>query len=138
MEAFPTTAEDQTLHPYYDNVDGDVWLTAFVNQTTPASFTFGVTPPAAWVGLTVERVERHMDSFGLHRLFVVNAANELVGIRKTLSRLYAAGGLGSVRDELLDREQSWRASGRINTWQAAMYQAAGASDWFSNGGFAQV
>ncbi len=32
----PVTAEDQTLHPYFDEIDDDVWLKASVVETHPA------------------------------------------------------------------------------------------------------
>jgi hypothetical protein len=142
MEDFPANAEDQTLHPYYDNVDGEIWLAAAVNQTQPASFTFVVNPPATWTPLTVARVRNHFVSFGLPRLFAKNAANELTGIRLVLTNLFNAGGLNAVQAELQSRADGWRQSGiqagRLNSWHLAMYQAAAADNWFCNAGFALI
>jgi hypothetical protein len=137
---YPTTAEEQTLHPYYDNIDNVIWLTAVVNHETPATFTFDVTAPGAWSQILTDRVRYHMTSFELPRLFAVNAASELAGIRPALTNLFNAGCMDVVRAELQSRADSWRQggiqTGRLNSWQLAMYQAAAASDWFCNGGFA--
>ena len=135
MEDYPTMAAEQTLHPYYDNIEADIWLTAVVNQGPPASFIFEVTPPATWNQILTDRVRYHMESFNLPRLFAVNAANELAGIRPGLTNLFDKGGINAVRDHLQWSADSWRAGG-LNTWQLAMYQAAAANDWFCNGGFA--
>lgn len=140
---FPRGLEDQTLHPYYDNFDTDVWLTAVVDHTEPASFVFGVTPPATWTRTMAARVRHHMDSFGLGRLFAMNAANELTGIRFHLTGLFGRDGGGdvAVQADLRSRANSWRQSGlnggRLNSWQLAMYQAAAEDDWFCSGGFAR-
>lgn len=139
---FPTTAEEQTLHPYYDNIEADLWLTAVVNQGPPANFSFAVTPPPAWSQLLTDRVLYHMASFELPRLFAVNAANELTGIRPALTNLFNAGGMNAVRAELQSRADSWLQggiqAGRLNSWQLAMYQAAAAADWFCNAGFVPI
>jgi len=144
MAVFPMVAQDQTLHPYYDNIDGDIWLTAVVNQTQPASFTFDVTPPAAWTAIMAARVRHHMISFGLPRLFAVNAANELTGLRPCLVNAFNTGGGGAaaVQAELQSRANDWRQgglqAGRLNSWQLAMYQAATADNLFFSQGFALV
>jgi hypothetical protein len=120
----------------------DAAITAVVNQGPPANFSFGVTPPQAWSQLLTDRVRYHMASFELPRLFAVNAANELTGIRPALTNLFNAGGMNAVRAELQSRSDSWRQggiqSGRVNSWQLAMYQAAAASDWFCNAGFVPI
>jgi hypothetical protein len=144
MEGFPTVAQDQTLHPYYDNVDGDIWLTAVVNHTQPASFTFDVNPPSTWTAITTARVRHHMTSFGLPGLFAMNAANELTGLRPCLTDVFNTGGGGAaaVQAELQSRVEGWQEgglqAGRLNSWQLAMYQAAAADNWFCNQGFALV
>jgi hypothetical protein len=137
MEDYPKAESEQTLHPYYDNIDGGIWLTATVNQGAPASFTFGVTPLAAWSATLADRVRHHMDSFNLPRLFAVNAGSELTGFRRGLTDLYNSAGTNAVRDHLHWKADSWRALG-LNTWQLAMYQAAHTDNWFCNGGFALV
>jgi len=144
MEGFPAVEQEQTLHPYYDNIDGDVWLTAVVNHTQPASFTFGVTPPDAWTAIMAARVRYHMVSLGLSRLFAMNAANELTGLRPCLTTAFntAGGGAAAVQAELQSRANDWREggqqAGRLNSWQLAMYQAAANDNWFCSQGFALV
>jgi hypothetical protein len=44
----PLTAADETLHPYFDNVEGDIWLHARVIEVAPAAVVFSVVPPALW------------------------------------------------------------------------------------------
>ena len=142
MTGYPQTPTDQTLHPYFDDVDNVVWLTAVVNQGTPASFSFGVTPPQGWSQNLVARVRHHMASFELPGLFADNAANELSGIRPNLTNLFHRGGAAELQAELQSRANSWRLggqrAGRLNSWQLAMYQAAANDNWFYSQGFAQA
>lgn len=135
-DTYPQTVRTQTLHPYYDNVDTEQWLTASVVQDAPASFSFDVTPPASWNGTVMaDRVRHHMKTFKLATLFTVNAADELVDIRQRLVNLKASGGVEAVRLHLTAEAQS-RRHARLNSWQTAMYQAAAANQWFCDVGFA--
>jgi hypothetical protein len=42
---FPLASEDETLHPYFDDIEDDPWLSADVIQTAPAALRFYVAPP---------------------------------------------------------------------------------------------
>src|SRR5258708_7182739 len=134
--SYPASANDQTLHPYFDNVDGGRWLAAEVVNSTPAAFRFVVVPPPSWNGTIIAaRVRHHMKTFKLARLFASNAADELSNIRQRLEDLLAKGGSEAVRAHLNAEAQS-RENAWLNSWQTATYQAAAESDWFCEGGFA--
>jgi 5-methylcytosine-specific restriction endonuclease McrA len=133
-ENYPTTAGEQTLHPYYDDFTNERWLRATVNEERPASFFFFAEPPANWDHDRQERVRQHMESFKLAKLFASNAGNHLLGIRHGLHELYDAGGSDAVRIHLGEHANSYRAAFR-NSWETAMYDAAVSSNWFCDGGF---
>lgn len=132
---FPNTAEQQTLHPYFDDFEGEVWLRAEVVEGTPAVFEYSVAPPDAWDAVRIGRARAHLEAFGLKVLYTSNAGQELVNIRKRLADLYGIGGADVVRAHLVD-EAATRSHARLNSWQSAMYSAAARSEWFCNGGFA--
>jgi hypothetical protein len=134
-EAYPVVAEDQTLHPYFDNFENERWLGAVVEPTSPATFCFKVVPPNGWSALSVTRLRHHLQVFNLDLLFASNAASELVNIRFALSELQAAGGAAAVQEHLHLEAESREHAFR-NSWQTAMYRAAETSDWFCSGGFA--
>lgn len=136
LEVFPTKAEEETLHPYFDNVESESWLHAMVLESTPAVFEFGVSPPAAWGSVMAARLRHHLSVFQLADLFSRNAASTLCGIRCRLQLLHEAGGGDAVRQHLREEASSW-AKYRVNHWQTAFYNAAAASDWFCDGGFAR-
>lgn len=133
-QAYPTCAEEQTLHPYFDNFEGTVWLYAEVVQSTPAVFRFSVAPPSGWSKVDVKRLRFHVKALKLNKLYAENAGSELAGMRGRLSRLLAAGGRQAVREHLLEEARSWAEDSK-NSWKAAMLTAAAASDWFCDGGF---
>jgi hypothetical protein len=45
---FPKTEEGQIVHPYFDNLDDEVWLVANVVKSAPAAFQFSVASPDCW------------------------------------------------------------------------------------------
>jgi hypothetical protein len=133
-EFYPSSAEEQILHPYYDNVDSDIWLKASIEENPPASFRFYADPPATWCPVKRDRVRKHLAQLQLPKLFASNAGSLLGEIRGRLKKLHSAGGKNEVKkhleEELLSFEQVQK-----NSWKTAMYRAAIASDWFCNGGF---
>lgn len=133
-EAFPKTAEEETLHPYYDNLESSTWLKATVVEGEPASFIFDVDPPSEWPTTTVSRVRHHMAIFKLARLYTSNAGSQLASIRSRLTDLYNSCGIEGVKSYLSDDARSY---GKVsfNSWQSAMYRAAASSNWFCSGGF---
>lgn len=134
LKAVPTKAEEETLHPYFDDVESDLWLYAEVIESSPAAFRFFVNPPAIWDGLKGDRVQNHFDVFKLNKLYVSHAAEELTNIRKNLIDLYSKTGSIGVRSHLQDQANSRRAA-FINSWQTSIYQAMADSNWFCDGGF---
>lgn len=134
MEYFPTTAGEQLLHPYFDDFDQDIWLVADVVAGSPAAFRFHASPPANWTLDDKARVAAHLKELNLSLLFSSNAGSRLTEIRGRLVKLHDAGGLDPVRAHLAEELSSLEEDSK-NSWVAAMYRAAVASDWFCDGGF---
>ena len=135
LDAVATAAEDQTLHPYFDDVDRDSWLAAVIVEELPASLVFSVRRCASWDNITDARVRTHFKIFKLGELYGSHAAEELLNIRYQLCELGGAGGAVAVRTHLQEQAKS-RAAHQVNSWQTAMYRALAASDWFCTGGYA--
>ena len=131
---YPTSAEEQTIHPYFDDFESEVWLCAEVIQSSPAAFRYFAKPPAAWGNVVNMRLNYHLTTFNLRVLYSSNAGSELSGIRARLGRLLRSGGREAVQKHLQEEVES-REDEFKNSWKAAMYRAAFASDWFCDGGF---
>lgn len=129
-----TTAEEQTLHPYFDDVENEPWLKAQVIDTSPASFSFYVDPPSHWDEILKSRTKHHFNLFKLAKLYVSHAADELTNIRGTLVDLHAKTGMLGVRGHLNQQARS-RRTAHVNSWQTSTYQAMADSEWFCNSGF---
>jgi hypothetical protein len=123
-----------TLHPYYDNVERERWLSASVLQENTPVVQFAVQPPESWPSGLEDRVHRHFVTFGIGPLYSMQAARLISGIQGRLDLLLCQGGPAAVRDHLRQDEESWLRAG-LNSWQAACYAALAASDWFCAGGF---
>jgi hypothetical protein len=130
----PSSAEEQTLHPYYDNIEAELWLKASVVHQQPAAMRFYVDPPVEWEATLRKRVQRHFKLLRLSSLYASHAAQELANIQHVLSKLLLKGGAELVKDHLNDQAES-RRKARINSWQTATYSALELDVWFYEGGF---
>lgn len=131
---YPETKKEQLLHPYFDQLGQAIWLKAKVVPGAPAAFRFFASPPANWNGALKGRVVTHLKQLKLPKLFADNAGSRLVEIRGRLRRLRKKGGKKAVRAHLQEELESIEED-HANSWTAAMYRAAVASDWFCDGGF---
>lgn len=133
----PPTAEDQTLHPYFDKLGDDIWLVATVEETDPPAVRFTAQPPAHWPDLKRNRLRKHFDSFEVGKLYAIQAAVELVNIRDRLLKRAQVDSINGVRASL-EEDASSRNAVERNSWQAAFYVALSESDWFCKEGFARI
>ena len=131
----PKTAADQTLHPYFDNLDNDRWLFALVVESQPASIRFIVKPPTLWDTITTNRVTNHFSIFKLGALYGTHAAVEMNNMRFILKKMESSNDSENVIcNYLRDRADSC-AQVNQNSWQRATYEALSNSKWFCSGGF---
>lgn len=133
-EIYPLEAAQQILHPYFDDLDTDVWLKGTLVQTAPAAISFAAQPPVGWPELTKARVRSHFRLLKLGEMYTAYAADELQGIKKYLQKLHAKSGAADVKNHLEEQAES-RADDNKNSWQAATYRELAISDWFCDGGF---
>jgi hypothetical protein len=130
----PNSDIEQTLHPYFDDVDTDIWLVARVNVGSPPAVTFRVQPPTSWPNVATTRLKNHFARFGLADLYAVHAGADLSNIKFSLAQLAAREGPTGLARHLLEQATGRRLVA-INSWQAAMYEALGTSIWFCEEGY---
>jgi len=130
----PTSNGDQTIHPYFDEVQNTQWLFArFANQNSVV-LEFEAKPSNDIDRALAERISRHFTKLNLNELYQAQAAEELANIRYRLSLLGDAGGETAIRGHLKETFDS-RYARRKNSWQSSFYQACYLSDWFIAGGY---
>lgn len=138
LTSFPTTPEEETIHPYYDDIELDQWLEARVNRTTPLSVTFYVLHVPGWSNLLFDRTKNHLKAYKLDLLYSTQAGRELTARKQQLISNYTPQlGDANVKKLLLDEAIS-RGTSNINSWQSALYRCLANDDWFCNGGFNQI
>lgn len=126
-------AEQQTLHPYFDDLGNERWLTADVLETAPPSIAYRVRPAQAWTVVLARRVQYHFEVMGLAELYAAQAASELADISFGLLQVGQTGGAAAVRSHL-HGEFASRHARDANSWKTALYEGLCASDWFCNEG----
>lgn len=134
LASLPSTASEETLHPYFDDITGDRWLYAEVIEKEPAALRFFVNAPAHWGAVLAARVDLHFRTLGLAKLYAAEAADELLNIRHQLQIIHASGGAAMVRTEMDERAESSRVV-RVNGWRTVTFEAFAGNAWFCDGGF---
>lgn len=134
LDVVPQTQEEQTFHPYYDDVENDRWLEASVVERRPAALIFEVRPPASWGTVKSSRAVNHFGVFKLGRLYASQAATQLLNMRHFLIGLHRDAGTEGVRQHLVEMSISCEVV-NLNSWQSATYRALSSSQWYCEGGF---
>lgn len=134
MSRAPRSRCEETLHPYFDNIDDNRWLSAEILESNPIVIRFFVYPPSNWDPVTAARVRNHFRTFRLSSLYSAQAADEIANVRFQLSILFDRAGSGAVRTHLMERAESCEAA-RKNSWQTATYAALARNEWFCSLGF---
>jgi len=131
----PANAGEQTIHPYFDEVDGEQWLFGEVVESTPAVVRFAVNPPDSWDATQAERMKTHFRIYRLGALYATHAAVEIGNMRYALKKMAATPGFAErISKHLRERAESC-AQIYKNSWQRATFDALADSDWFCAGGF---
>lgn len=125
---------EQFLHPYFDNIDDDVWLTCTVIDPPHPRLNFSVTPPLTWDAIITQRAVHHFEKLKLEELYLSEAAAELESIKKQLEGILRDAGVQEVQRHLQEGHAS-RLASRKNSWQTALYGALSSSSWYYSGGF---
>lgn len=121
-EKRPTTANEQFIHPYYDDIGQEQWLSAKVNYdiNNEVTILFYVDCPEIGDEILKARIKYHFKTLELEKLYSQQAATELSGIKYSLDNIFQKG--GAVKEYLFEQAESWRNFDK-NSWQAAMYYA---------------
>lgn len=131
--SFPTKSEEETLHPYFDNIESQQWLFGLVNQSTPPSISYYIKAPLNASPLLADRVKYHFDQYELGILYSSEAATELSDIAYLMDKVLREAGPKTVKRHLEDIAESC-AQNKKNSWKTAMYQALASNHWYCTKG----
>lgn len=133
--AFPAEAAEQWLNAYYDDISADRWLYAEIVEGSPTAAVFFVDTPDTWDEVTAARVYNQFDRLHLAKLYASQAARQFQNARRALRDIHESAGPEGVQEDLYRRYLSCTEV-MVNSWEAALYQAASLSNWYCDGGFA--
>ncbi|SJL83947.1 HNH endonuclease [Vibrio palustris] len=133
-EDIPLNSEKETLHPYYDDVEGFLWVKAKLTESVPVVVEFYVEPPDDCDDVLIERLKHHFITFDLAALYSSHAAEELANIEFIARKIFEDSGSIELREYLSDMADS-RKQVSINSWQAAFYTCLYESNWFCQNRF---
>jgi hypothetical protein len=125
----PGNAEEEFIHPYFDDIENDLWLYGEIIEQLPLAIYYKVIPHGTWDDIKKERVKKHFTRFKLGQLYSSYASEEVSYKIFLLKKAFEQGGATSVRDELLRELESLRFV-YVNSWKTALFAALYESEWF--------
>lgn len=133
-EEIPSNSEQETLHPYYDDVESFSWVKAKLKESIPVIIEFYVDPPKNCDGVLKERLKHHFSTFELAALYSSHAAEELANIEYIARKIFEDSGSDELEQFLKDTAES-RKQVNMNSWQTALYTCLHESEWFCQNRF---
>lgn len=136
LNAFSTTRDRQTLHPYFDHdrFFNERWIHARVIQSDPPVLEFFVAAPQTWHPDDQNRVQAHFVEYGLADKFSVEAGADLPETIQTRRTTMADNTAQEFSAYLAEKGQT--PSLPINNWRRVMFTALAADPWFCQQQFA--
>ena len=128
-EVIPTCSEEETLHPYYDDVEQFVWVKAKMRESIPVAIEFYVDPPNVCPPVLAERIKYHFKAFRLAALYASHAAEELASIEYIVKRVHDKSGSAELK-KYLSETAAGKKSVSLNSWQSALYSCLSENIWF--------
>lgn len=125
---------EETIHPYFDDFDDEIWMYAKINRQAgiPFGFDFEVGKPKSWYDEKINRAKNHLKVYKLYDLYMVLAALEINTVLLRMKKLYRrVHDIVFLRDTIKDECDIEREQ-RKNSWQAAMYQCIYEDTWIWN------
>lgn len=114
--------ENQTINPYFDNIENQQWLFARVVKDPIVRIIYYVDPPANWSATLKARVRNHVNTLSIKSLYASNAASLLTSNRLNFQSLYRDEGETGLRKHLIRTRNSIADKNR-NQWDAVCYSA---------------
>ena len=130
----PTTSEEETLHPYYDDIENFDWLEARIITLKPIKFEYFISPPNEWSELLKTRLINHFSAYLLNDLYSIHAVEEFENIKLQITKLYQNLGVNQLKEHIQEGYNS-RYSVNKNSWQTAFYHCLYNNEDFCNGNF---
>lgn len=128
-EVIPTCSEEETLHPYYDDVEQFVWVKAKIRESIPVAIEFYVDPPNVCPPVLAGRMKYHFKAFRLAALYASHAAEELASIEYIVKRVHDKSGSAELK-KYLSETAAGKKSVSLNSWQSALYSCLSENNWF--------
>jgi hypothetical protein len=127
---FTNVEAEMFIHPYFEDVNNFIWLESTVEDDVwPLNFKYQVVISNGSNNILSRRLSNQQKILDLNNTFN-DKANRLFRYRiKSIIDNYKTGGVKSVREFLLESEQSCR-NAELNSWEACMYKALLNSNWF--------
>lgn len=130
----PAYSHEETLHPYYDDVECFSWLKMRITQINPLILEFYIAPPESIPKLLSQRIKYHFENFSLNKLYISHAMQEFANNKLHFTRLYERGGNKLLKEHVFDCFESRREI-NINSWQTAFYECLFQDENFCKGLF---
>jgi hypothetical protein len=128
--AFAQTADDQSIHPYFDldHFFTERWAVARVERTDPILVSFDVSPPGHWSAVDKNRVVKHFGDCDLASRYSKQVPGELepmIAARRSSLRTLPPPAFQELLTDYANSDTL-----QVNGWRRTLYAALAETDWF--------
>ncbi|MCZ4103410.1 HNH endonuclease [Streptomyces sp. H39-C1] len=134
LDTIPSSAGDQTLHPYFDDFSHYAWLRARIRRprgSEKLSVKFFVAPHPEWDATLTARLGSHLKVFDLDFRYSLLVSSHIAATNHELMIMPSK----YIAPMLARRAEGWRCRGNPNTMGCALFKALAADEWYVNGGW---
>jgi len=128
--ALAKSEAEQTIHPYFDDFDDEIWLAALLVEIKPVAVTYRVVEPVAWSTTKRSRAASHFEKLELAEIYIYRAGNELSELKDMFRDIHERSGAAGVRERLEEDLYYAQKLPHKNDWKTALYRELAASRWF--------
>lgn len=133
--ADPSTLENSLFHPYYDDINQEVWLEVKFDEIKKFTIDYKIVKPITWPNSKFRRLKNEIKLLDLcdfySRQGMVSFSTSYSNFKGVFTR-HGREELEIILTELLESNEE---NFGLNSWQAALYRSFIKSEWFCNGGF---
>lgn len=107
------------VHLYFDRIPAEPWLCVDVGENL--EITYFIACPDGWDESMRGRVEKHLETYHLHKLYSAHASTEIEDKRRMWRKLIDLGLDQEVFEDIREMRSSAEAND-LNSWKSALYR----------------
>lgn len=114
-----SSVECAPIHPYFDNVENDIWLLSRLNSDQTVEYY--VECPKYWSKILRVRVENSFKLYELNKFYAIKAGQEIADSVSRWTSILTEDSTNGLFEYLVEEKNSKEVN-QLNSWRSALYR----------------